>query len=211
MRGFCQGISSDPTAFTHHSIHTPQHTHTTAYTHHSIHTPQHTNTTALNTHLSLHTPQHTHTTAYTHLSKSPSLRQPRQIFPPPIEGRIARQYSKSGLVFLQLPWVMLGIWSVWREDAEFPLQKLCWIYQLLLPGHPSSSPRLNRRCLYTVLSWLIFRACWLPPRNVSPYPTDVSSDRKFLDVASLGQVSLGYFAPDRTIPSLNSDLLERTH
>jgi hypothetical protein len=42
--------------------------------------------------------------------------------------------------------------------------------------------------------------------NVSPSPTDVSPTENSWMVHPLDKVSLGYFAPDRTIPSLNSDL-----
>jgi hypothetical protein len=38
--------------------------------------------------------------------------------------------------------------------------------------------------------------------NVSPSPTDVSPTENSLMLHPLNKVSLGYFAPDRTIPSL---------
>ena len=46
--------------------------------------------------------------------------------------------------------------------------------------------------------------------NVSPSPTDVSPTENSWMLHPLDKVSLGYFAPDRTIPSLNSDLIERS-
>ncbi len=46
--------------------------------------------------------------------------------------------------------------------------------------------------------------------NVSPSPTDVSPTENSWMLQPLDKVSLGYFAPDRTIPSLNSDLIERS-
>jgi hypothetical protein len=49
-----------------------------------------------------------------------------------------------------------------------------------------------------------------PRCNVSPSPTDVSPTENSWMLHPLDKVSLGYFAPDRTIPSLNSDLIERS-
>jgi hypothetical protein len=46
--------------------------------------------------------------------------------------------------------------------------------------------------------------------NVSPSPTDVSPTENSWMLHPLDKVSLGYFAPNRTIPSLNSDLIERS-
>jgi hypothetical protein len=46
--------------------------------------------------------------------------------------------------------------------------------------------------------------------NVSPSPTDVSPTENSWLLHPLDKVSLGYFAPDRTIPSLNSDWIERS-
>ncbi len=46
--------------------------------------------------------------------------------------------------------------------------------------------------------------------NVSQSPTDVSPTKNSWMLHPLGNVSLGYFAPDRTIPSLNSDFIERS-
>ncbi len=46
--------------------------------------------------------------------------------------------------------------------------------------------------------------------NVSPSPTDVSPTENSWMLHPLDNVSLGYFAPDRTIPSLNSDWIERS-
>jgi hypothetical protein len=46
--------------------------------------------------------------------------------------------------------------------------------------------------------------------NVSPSPTDVSPTKNSWMWPPLDKVSLGYFSPDRTIPSLNSDLIERS-
>jgi hypothetical protein len=46
--------------------------------------------------------------------------------------------------------------------------------------------------------------------NVSPSPTDVSPTENSWMLHPLDKVSLGYFAPDWTIPSLNSDLIERS-
>jgi hypothetical protein len=43
--------------------------------------------------------------------------------------------------------------------------------------------------------------------NVSPSPTDVSLTENSWMLHPLDKVSLDYFAPDRTIPSLNSDLI----
>ncbi len=45
--------------------------------------------------------------------------------------------------------------------------------------------------------------------NVSPSLTDVSQTENSWMLHPLDKVSLGYFAPDRTIPSLNSDWIER--
>jgi hypothetical protein len=42
-------------------------------------------------------------------------------------------------------------------------------------------------------------------RDVSPSPTDVSPTENSWMLHPLDKVSLGYFAPDRTIPSLNFD------
>jgi hypothetical protein len=47
--------------------------------------------------------------------------------------------------------------------------------------------------------------------NVSPSPTDLSLTKNSWMLHPLDKVSLGYFAPDRTIPSLNSDLIERSN
>jgi hypothetical protein len=44
--------------------------------------------------------------------------------------------------------------------------------------------------------------------NVSPSPTDVSPTENSWMLHPLDKVFLDYFAPDRTIPSLNSDLIE---
>jgi hypothetical protein len=46
--------------------------------------------------------------------------------------------------------------------------------------------------------------------NVSPSPTDVSPTENSWMLHPLEKVSLGYFAPDQTIPSLSFDLLERS-
>ncbi len=46
--------------------------------------------------------------------------------------------------------------------------------------------------------------------NVSPSPTDVSPTENSWMLHPLDKVSLGYFAPDRTIPSLSSDWIERS-
>ncbi len=43
--------------------------------------------------------------------------------------------------------------------------------------------------------------------NVSPSPTDVSPTENSWMLHPLDKVSLDYFPPDRTIPSLNSDLI----
>jgi hypothetical protein len=43
--------------------------------------------------------------------------------------------------------------------------------------------------------------------NVSPSPTDVSLTENSWMLHPLDKVSFEYFAPDRTIPSLNSDLI----
>jgi hypothetical protein len=43
--------------------------------------------------------------------------------------------------------------------------------------------------------------------NVSPSPTGVSPTENSWMLHPLDKVSLGYFAPDQTIPSLNSDFL----
>jgi hypothetical protein len=43
--------------------------------------------------------------------------------------------------------------------------------------------------------------------NVSPSPTDVSPTENSWMLHPLDKVSLGYFAPDRTIPSQNFDFL----
>jgi hypothetical protein len=43
--------------------------------------------------------------------------------------------------------------------------------------------------------------------NVSPSPTDVSLTENSWMLHPLDKVALGYFAPDRTIPCLNSDFL----
>ncbi len=43
--------------------------------------------------------------------------------------------------------------------------------------------------------------------NVSPSPTDVSPTENSWMLHPLDKVSLGYYAPDRTIPSLNTDFL----
>ncbi len=45
--------------------------------------------------------------------------------------------------------------------------------------------------------------------TLSPSPTDVSPTENSWMLHPLDKVSLGYFAPDRTIPSLSSDLIER--
>jgi hypothetical protein len=46
--------------------------------------------------------------------------------------------------------------------------------------------------------------------NVSPSPTDVSPIENSWMLHPLDKVSLNYFAIERTIPSLNSDLIERS-
>jgi hypothetical protein len=46
--------------------------------------------------------------------------------------------------------------------------------------------------------------------NISPTPTYVSPAKNSWMLHTLDKVSLGYFAPDRTITSLNSDLIERS-
>ncbi len=46
--------------------------------------------------------------------------------------------------------------------------------------------------------------------NVSPSPTDVSPTENSWMLHPLDKVSLGYFAPDWTIPSLNSNWIERS-
>jgi hypothetical protein len=46
--------------------------------------------------------------------------------------------------------------------------------------------------------------------NVSPSPTDVSPTKNSWMLHPLDKVSLRYFAPDRAIPCLNSDLIERS-
>jgi hypothetical protein len=46
--------------------------------------------------------------------------------------------------------------------------------------------------------------------NVSPSPADVSPTENSWMLHPLDRLSLGYFAPDRTVPSLNSDLIERS-
>jgi hypothetical protein len=43
--------------------------------------------------------------------------------------------------------------------------------------------------------------------NVSPSPHDVSPTENSWMLHPLHKVSLGYFSPDRTIPSLNFDFL----
>jgi hypothetical protein len=49
-----------------------------------------------------------------------------------------------------------------------------------------------------------------PRCNVSPSPTDVSTTENSWMLHPLDKVSLGYFAPDQTIPSLNSEWIERS-
>ena len=60
------------------------------------------------------------------------------------------------------------------------------------PPPPPSTPTLSPGC------------------NVSPSPTNVSPTKNSWMLHPLDKVSLGYFAPDKTIPSLSSDLLERS-
>jgi hypothetical protein len=49
------------------------------------------------------------------------------------------------------------------------------------------------------------RNCTYERCNVSPSPTDASPIENSWMFYPLDKVSLGYFAPDRTIPSLNFD------
>jgi hypothetical protein len=63
------------------------------------------------------------------------------------------------------------------------------------PLHPASlsSPRNKGGC------------------NVIPSPTDMSPTENSWMLHPLDKVSLGYYAPDRTIPSLNTDFLTALH
>jgi hypothetical protein len=66
---------------------------------------------------------------------------------------------------------------------------------------------LHGRSLYFIIRnranlAYLFRRC-----NVSPSPTDVSPTENSWMLHPLDKVSLDHFSPDRTIPSLNSDLI----
>jgi hypothetical protein len=84
---------------------------------------------------------------------------------------------------------------------------------LRLPLDLAAAPyHRNRNLHWTMARYLQERDIRIYPYwcNVSPSPTDVSPTENSLMLHPLDKVSLGYFAPDRTIPSQNSNLIERS-
>ena len=70
---------------------------------------------------------------------------------------------------------------------------------------------LSTLCMYVSMSNAALLAYAANERcNVSPSPNDVSPTENSWMLHPLDKVSLGYFAPDQTIPSLNSDWIERS-
>ncbi len=115
--------------------------------------------------------KHTQTTAYHPQSNGLVERFHRRL-----KGALRARVAGADWV-LQIPWVLLGFWTAWREDSDFSPSEAVFGSQLVLPGQFLSTPEsLSPSFIQDFQGVLAGRPPLQTAHNTTPSPTSLPED-----------------------------------